>query len=79
MPADTAFSNLNNKIFIGMYHDQVLTPFKMVNKFNGINITIGNQLIRMSPDHGTAEDLQNKNRLINNQSFLACISFCEKY
>ena len=76
---DTAFSNLNNKIFIGMYHDQVLIPFKMVNKFNGVNITIGNELIRMSPDHGTAEDIKNKKKLINNQSFLSCIKFCEKY
>ena len=30
-----------NKVFIGMYHDQVLIPFKTINKFDGINITIG--------------------------------------
>ena len=76
---DTAFSNLNNKVFIGMYHDQVLIPFKMINKFNGVNITIGNKLIRLSPDHGTAENIKDKKRLINNQSFLECIKFCEKY
>ena len=33
--------NSNYKVFIGMYHDQVLIPFKTINKFNGINITIG--------------------------------------
>ena len=33
--------NYKNKVFIGMYHDQVLVPFKTINKFDGINITIG--------------------------------------
>ena len=31
--ADTAFmKNSNYKVFIGMYHDQVLIPFKTINK-----------------------------------------------
>ena len=62
-----------------MYHDQVLIPFKMKNKFNGINITIGKKLVRLSPDHGTGENIVNKPKLINNKSFLECIKFCEKY
>lgn len=77
--ADTAFNNIKNKVYIGMYHDQVLIPFKMINGFNGINITIGKEIIRLSPDHGTAEKIRNKNKLINNLSFLQCIKFCEKY
>lgn len=77
--ADTAFSVTKNKIFIGMYHDQVLIPFKMKNKFNGINITIGKKIIRMSPDHGTAKFLINKMHKINNTSFISCLKFCEKY
>lgn len=77
--ADTAFKNLSNKIFVGMYHDQVLIPFKLINGFNGVNITIGKELIRLSPDHGTAENLKSKKRLIDNTSFLECIKFCEKY
>ena len=43
-----------------MYHDQVLIPFKLLNKFNGINVTIGKKLIRMSPDHGTGRDILKK-------------------
>jgi len=77
--ADTAFGYLKDKVFIGMYHDQVLIPFKTLNKFNGINITIGKKIIRLSPDHGTAENLKGKIKLINNKSFLECIKFCEKY
>ena len=77
--ADTAFKNTRNKIFIGMYHDQVLIPFKIINGFNGVNITIGKEIVRLSPDHGTAENLKNKNKSINNSSFLKCINFCEKY
>ena len=77
--ADTAFKDVKNKIFIGMYHDQVLIPFKLINGFNGVNITIGKEIIRLSPDHGTAENIKNKNKSINNLSFLKCIKFCEKY
>ena len=77
--ADTAFNKINNKVYIGMYHDQVLIPFKMKNKFNGSNITIGKKIIRLSPDHGTGKELKNKPKFINNQSFLSCIKFCEKY
>jgi len=77
--ADTAFNKTNNKVYIGMYHDQVLIPFKMKNKFDGSNITIGKKIIRLSPDHGTGKELLKKPHLINNYSFLSCIKFCEKY
>ena len=40
-----------------MYHDQVLTPFKTIYKFDAINITLGLKYLRVSPDHGTALDL----------------------
>lgn len=76
--ADTAFINPKNKIFIGMYHDQVLIPFKTINKFDGINITIGKKLIRMSPDHGTGKHIKKTNQ-INILSFINCIKFCETY
>ena len=62
-----------------MYHDQVLIPFKMKNNFDGINITIGKKLIRLSPDHGTGKDLIKKSSKINNTSFVKCLEFCEKY
>ena len=61
--ADTAFmENYKNKVFIGMYHDQVLIPFKTINKFDGINITIGKKILRLSPDHGTAKNLRRKKK-----------------
>ena len=54
--------NYKNKVFIGMYHDQVLIPFKTINKFDGINITIGKKILRLSPDHGTAINLIKKKK-----------------
>ena len=77
--ADTAFNKTKSKVYIGMYHDQVLIPFKMKNKFDGSNITIGKKIIRLSPDHGTGKELIKKPKFINNQSFLSCVKFCEKY
>ena len=31
----------NYDVIVGMYHDQVLTPFKTIFKFDAINITLG--------------------------------------
>ena len=45
-----------------MYHDQVLAPFKALFRFNAINITLGLNYTRVSPDHGTAIDLIKKNK-----------------
>ena len=64
MVADTTFIN-NFKIFdviVGMYHDQVLIPFKTLFKFDAINITLGLDYIRISPDHGPALDLIGHNK-----------------
>ena len=59
LAADTVFINNYKKfdIIVGMYHDQVLSPFKTIFKFNAINITLGLKYLRMSPDHGVAVDL----------------------
>lgn len=46
---------------IGMYHDQVLIPFKLMNFSSGVNYTAGLPVIRTSPDHGTAFDIAGKN------------------
>jgi len=61
-------------VVIGMYHDQVLGPFKAINKFNGINITLGLKYLRISPDHGTADQLIFK-RKANPISLINCINF----
>ncbi len=42
---------------LGMYHDQVLAPFKMLFFESGVNVTMGLPFIRTSPDHGTAFDI----------------------
>lgn len=46
---------------IGMYHDQVLIPFKMLNFNTGVNFTAGLPVVRTSPDHGTAYGIAWKN------------------
>jgi 4-hydroxythreonine-4-phosphate dehydrogenase len=47
---------------LGMYHDQVLAPFKALEFNNGINFTAGLPFVRTSPDHGTAYDIAGKNK-----------------
>ena len=60
--ADTVFIENFKKfdVIVGMYHDQVLAPFKSIYKFDAINITIGLKYLRVSPDHGVAIDLIKK-------------------
>ncbi|MDO8548532.1 MAG: 4-hydroxythreonine-4-phosphate dehydrogenase PdxA, partial [Ignavibacteria bacterium] len=48
-------------LVLGMYHDQVLIPFKMINFSSGVNFTAGLNIIRTSPDHGVAYDIAWKN------------------
>lgn len=58
--ADAFFANHEYKKYdgvFGMYHDQILIPFKMLNFNNGVNFTAGLPIIRTSPDHGTAFDI----------------------
>ena len=54
----------NFDVIVGMYHDQVLTPFKTLYKFDAINITLGLKYLRVSPDHGVGKKLIGKKRLI---------------
>ena len=77
--ADTFFMDSFKKfdLLIGMYHDQVLTPFKSIYKFDAINITIGLKYIRTSPDHGTAKSMIGKNKA-NPNSLIKCIDFINK-
>jgi 4-hydroxythreonine-4-phosphate dehydrogenase len=45
---------------LGMYHDQVLIPFKQMAFSSGVNYTAGLPMVRTSPDHGTAYDIAGK-------------------
>ena len=74
---DTAFNNQSKKkydVIIGMYHDQVLGPYKTIFNFNAINITAGLPYLRVSPDHGTGKDIVKKN-LANPLSLIESIKF----
>ena len=78
--ADTFFSkkNLSNyDVAIGMYHDQVLTPMKTIFKFDAINLTLGLPFLRVSPDHGTNNEMVGKNKS-NAQSIISSINFFKK-
>ena len=78
--SDTIFIESYKKfdVVIGMYHDQVLAPFKTLYKFDAINITLGLKYLRVSPDHGIAKDLIGKNKA-NITSFMNCIKFVDEY
>ena len=78
--ADTIFIKdyKNFDVIIGMYHDQVLTPFKTIFKFDAINITLGLKYLRISPDHGTAFNLIGKDKA-DPTSLFKCIHFLNKY
>ncbi len=75
--ADTAFLPSNIKkydVIIGMYHDQVLTPMKALYEFDAINITTGLDFIRISPDHGTNNEMLGK-KLSDELSLKKSLSF----
>lgn len=42
---------------VAMYHDQGLAPFKALYMNEGVNITLGLEFVRTSPDHGTGYDI----------------------
>jgi 4-hydroxythreonine-4-phosphate dehydrogenase len=79
-PADTAFNKKNlvdYDVIVGMYHDQVLGPFKALYGYNAINITLGLDYLRLSPDHGVAKDIVGLNKA-NPQSLISAINFLKK-
>ena len=55
-----AFSHFDG--VLAMYHDQGLTPFKVLAMEDGVNFTAGLPIVRTSPDHGTAFDIAGKNQ-----------------
>ena len=71
LPADTIFAKAlawpgerpsHFDLVVAMYHDQGLTPLKMLAWDRAVNMTVGlswkgMHVIRTSPDHGTAFDI----------------------
>ncbi|MEL7147933.1 MAG: 4-hydroxythreonine-4-phosphate dehydrogenase PdxA, partial [Bacteroidota bacterium] len=64
LPADGFFGSGQFKQYdavLAMYHDQGLIPFKSLTFEEGVNFTAGLDVIRTSPDHGTAYSIAGKN------------------
>lgn len=62
-PADAFFGTYKPGMFdaiVAMYHDQGLIPLKMSSFGKGVNISVGLNIVRTSPDHGTAFDIAGK-------------------
>jgi len=77
-PADTLFTKIDKfDAIVCCYHDQGLIPFKMLNFYEGVNLTVGLPFIRTSPDHGTAFDIAGKN-IADYRSTLAAIKLAYK-
>ena len=61
--ADSFFGSQKYKLFdatLAIYHDQGLIPFKTLSFGKGVNFTAGLDIVRTSPDHGTAFDIAGK-------------------
>lgn len=79
-PADAFFAMRRYKDYdfvLGMYHDQVLIPFKLLNFNTGVNFTAGLPVIRTSPDHGSAFDIAGNN-LADESSFYSAYLYAKK-
>jgi len=76
-PADTIFCQDNLKKYdcvICSYHDQGMIPFKMLSFRDGVNITLGLPIIRVSPAHGVAYEAIKSGRMPFYSSMQAAIS-----
>ena len=60
LSADTMFhaaARARYDAAVCMYHDQALIPLKTLDFAGGVNVTLGLDFVRTSPDHGTAYDI----------------------
>ena len=55
--ADTVFTQTKYDAVLSMYHDQALPVLKAIDFYKTVNITLGLPFLRVSVDHGTAEDI----------------------
>ena len=70
--------NLKNyDCFLFVYHDQALIPFKFISQFTGVNYTGNLNVIRTSPDHGTAYDLIGSKN-ISDKSLINCFELIKR-
>ncbi len=72
LPPDGAFLRRNEfDLFLCMYHDQGLIPFKVLAFNEGVNLTLGLPFVRVSPAHGTAYDIAWKGKASDGPSLSA--------
>ena len=60
------------RLVVVCYHDQGHAPFKAVYGDNGVNITVGLPVVRVSVDHGTAFDIAGKGIAREDSLVLSC-------
>jgi 4-hydroxythreonine-4-phosphate dehydrogenase len=74
-PADTVFVRARRGEFdvvIACYHDQGLSPVKLVAFGRAVNVTLGLPIVRTSVDHGTAFDIAGKG-IADPESMIAAV------
>ncbi len=77
--SDAFFANKrfeNYDLVFGLYHDQVLIPFKYINAGRGVNYSAGLPIIRTSPDHGVAYDIAGKG-IADESSMIEAVKYAE--
>ena len=74
---DSAFLREDLDLYLCMYHDQGLIPFKLLAFKEGVNLTLGLPFIRTSPDHGVAYDIAWKG-IADESPSLSALRLCEK-
>ena len=83
-PSDTLFIQADDAFkqgkpqpfdcYIAMYHDQGLIPMKLIAKDEAVNVTIGLDILRTSPAHGTAFDIAGQN-VANPNSMISAVKY----
>ena len=91
IPPDTIFSKMRGGLYdicVAMYHDQGHIPIKLIGfvydpvlqkwqSVDGVNITLGLPIVRVSVDHGTAFDIAGKG-VASPASMLSAIDYALK-
>ncbi len=80
-PADAFFGKRLHKKYdaiMAMYHDQGLIPLKLSSFGNAVNFSAGLNIIRTSPDHGTAYDIAGKGKA-NISSMIAAVQLAVQF
>lgn len=81
LPGDTAFVRMRRGelgAVVAMYHDQGLGPLKAVEFDQAVNVTLGLDFVRTSPDHGTAFAIAGQG-VAETGSFAAALELCRTW